>query len=344
MEIARIDFLDRHDPLARIQDLADDAIIIVDHLQQIILFNQGAEKMFGYAAADVVSQPLDLLLPAGVAEIHRKHVEAFDGSAIPSRRMGERSKVAGRRKDGAEFPAEASIAKITVDGQSMYAVIMRDATERTLVEARLKASLREKEMLVQEIHHRVKNNLQVISSLFGLQARAIADPAMRLKFAESQSRVHSLAMLHEDLHQVENHLTRIDLHSYIPRLAAQLFRFYGVDSRIRVRTQLEHLTFPMDTAVPCGLIINELLSNSFKYAFPNQRSGEVGVELCSLPGGRARLVVYDDGMGMAGGVDWHAGNSLGLRLVQTLAEQLGATVAVQPRPGVRFAFEIPAVG
>jgi PAS domain S-box-containing protein len=329
MEIRRLDFLDRQDPLARMQDLADDAIILVDHLQHIILFNQGAERMFGYAPADIVFRPLDLLLPAGLA--------------IASRRTGERSNVAGRRKDGAEFPAEASIAKVTVDGQSMFVLILRDATERTLAEARLKASLREKEMLVQEIHHRVKNNLQVIASLLGLQARAIADPAMRLKFAESQSRVHSLAMLHENLHPSGDHLIRIDLFSYIPRLAKQLFHFYGVDRRIRVRTKLEHLTFPMDTAGPCGLIVNELLSNSFKYAFPDHRSGEVGVELRALPYGRARLVVFDDGIGMASGTDWQTAATLGLRLVQTLAEQLGATVAVQPRPGVRFTFEIPSV-
>jgi len=135
---------DRTSRLARIHDLADDAIISVDRHHSIILFNQGAEKMFGYSHAEILTQSLDLLLPAQHAEIHRKHIEHFAKSGVVARRMGERREIMGRRKDGTEFPAEASISKVDTGKETMFTVIMRDVTQRTLAEERLRASLREK--------------------------------------------------------------------------------------------------------------------------------------------------------------------------------------------------------
>jgi PAS domain S-box-containing protein len=175
-------FLDRTDPLARILDLADDAIISVNQRHSIILFNRGAEKMFGYSTQEVYSKPLDILLPQQLAAVHRAHIAAFDQSDITARRMGERREILGRRKDGTEFPAEASISKVAFGGEPMFTVIMRDVTQRALAEERLRASLREKEVLLKEVHHRVKNNLQVVSSLLGLQARLIADLPTRKQF------------------------------------------------------------------------------------------------------------------------------------------------------------------
>jgi PAS domain S-box-containing protein len=314
----------------------------VDDQHSITLFNRGAEKMFGYPANEVLSHPLDILLPEGLAALHRKHIESFGLSPEPSRRMGERSKVAGRRKNGTEFPAEASIAKVVVDGRNIYTVIMRDVTERMLVEARLKASLREKELLVKEIHHRVKNNLQVVSSLLGLQARSVADPATRAKFEESQSRVQSLAMLHEGLYQSED-FVEVDVSAYIPRMAEHLFQTFGARDRVRLHVGLDPLRLHMDVAVPCGLIITELLSNSLKYAFPDERPGEIAIELRALPADGIRLTVSDNGVGMRPGFDWRSGSTLGLRLVRTLAEQLNAGVILIPEPGVRFVFDFSVV-
>ena len=332
----------QHATLARIQDLADDAIIAIDHEQSLVLFNHGAEKMFGYLAAEVLSRPLDILLPEGLAALHRKHIESFGHSPVPSRRMGERLNVAGRRKDGSEFPAEASIAKIAVHGRIVFTVILRDASERMLVEASLKASLREKEVLVKEIHHRLKNNLQVVSSLLGLQARSVADPLTRHKFEESQSRVQSLAMLHEGLYLSDN-FVEVDVSDYVPRMAEHLFQSFGAGNRIRLRTGFDPLRLHMDTAVPCGLIITELLSNSLKYAFPEGRRGEIAIEVRAVSTGGVRLVVSDDGIGMPPGFDWRSGSTLGLRLVRSLAEQLGASVVLIPAPGVSFTFDFLSV-
>jgi len=330
--------------LAKILDLADDAIISVDQDQRIVLFNQGAERMFGYSADAVLGQTLDILLPQHLLAAHRQHVREFAASPVTARRMGERQEIRARRKDGTEFPAEASISKVEVNGTTMFTAIVRDATERMLAEEILRNSLREKEALLKEIHHRVKNNLQVVSSLLGLQSRAVVDHDMRKMFQESQDRVHSMALLHESLYQSQS-LSQIDFPVYIRQLAAHLFHSYGVSAeRIHLRTDLDKLYLSLDAAVPCGLIINELVSNSLKYAFPDGREGEVRISLRQNADGTAQLIVADNGVGLKADVDWVNTRSLGLRLVRTLAEQLGATIELHTNTGteVQLAFAAAA--
>lgn len=332
------------DPLARILDLADDAIISVDDEQRIILFNQGAERIFGYSSLEVTGQTLDILLPMRLVHAHREHLQEFAKSPESARRMGERREILGRRKNGTEFPAEASISKVAVQDRHMYTVILRDVTDRVAAQDKIKNSLREKEALLKEIHHRVKNNLQVVSSLLGLQSRVVPDEPTRKMFQESQNRIHSMALLHESLYQSDN-LSRIDFPVYIHRLASHLFQSYGVVSeRIHLRTDLDALYLTMDAAVPCGLIINELVSNSLKYAFPDGREGEVRIELREHLAGVARLVVADNGVGLRSDINWETARTLGLRLVRTLAEQLGAKIEVESKAGteVRLTFAAAA--
>jgi PAS domain S-box-containing protein len=338
------DLLMSANPLAKILDLADDAIISLNQNQRIILFNHGAERIFGYSSSEVKGQPLDILLPSRLIQVHRTHIRNFDQSAVSARRMGERGEILGRRKDGSEFPAEASISKVEVDGQKMFTVILRDVTQRVAAQEQMRASLHEKEALLKEIHHRVKNNLQVVSSLLGLQSRAITDPETRKRFQESQNRIHSMALLHESLYQSET-LSQIDFPEYIRQLAAHLFHSYGVgNDRVRLETDLQDLNLTLDTAVPCGLIINELVSNSLKYAFPGDRNGVIRVAMREEPDRNITLRVADDGIGLDSSVDWATTPTLGLRLVRSLAQQLGGKLEVNSKQGTEIflSFVAPA--
>ena len=334
-------FLTSPDLVARILDLADDAVIVLNHLQRITLFNPGAEKIFGYSRYEVIGQPLDLLLPSALAEAHRRHIYEFSQADVAARRMGERREIKGRRKNGSEFPAEASISKVEIGGRTMFAAILRDVTRRVQNEAKIRASLREKEVLLREIHHRVKNNLQVVSSLLGLQARAVDDPEIHKMFEESQNRIHSMALLHESLYRSDN-LARIDFSEYVQELAAHLFQSYRIGDRVRLRTNLTKIFLNLDVAVPCGLIINELVSNSLRHAFPEGRDGEVLVELHQVAADKATLLVADNGVG----ISQKAGaNSLGMRLVRTLSEQLGSQIQVSSSSAgteVKLTFTTPA--
>jgi PAS domain S-box-containing protein len=332
--------------LSRILDIADDAIISIDQNQRIIVFNQGAEKIFGYSAREVFDQPIDILLPEGLAAQHHRHVREFAESPIAARRMGERGEIAGRRKDGTSFPAEASISKLDSGGRRIYTVILRDVTQRRVADEKIRASLREKEVLLQEIHHRVKNNLQVVSSLLSLQSRGVLDEDTRQKFKESQNRVHSMALIHEQLYQSPS-LSQIDYPQYIRQLAAHLFRSYRVSSsRIELQTRIDDLQLSVDIAVPCGLIINELVSNSLKYGFPNGRGGRISIELHRRPDRRATLTVADNGVGLPEEVGFWNTQTLGLRLVGTLVKQLDGSIQVDRSEGtsVQVTFQLASSG
>ncbi len=218
-----------------------------------------------------------------------------------------------------------------------------DLTERKRNEDRLRASLREKEALLREVHHRVKNNLQIISSLVSLQTRGIADQAALAPLREVVDRVRSIALVHDRLYRSED-LARIDLADYVRRLVEELWRVYGgaSDRTVQARLELEPVLLPVDVAVPCGLMLNELLTNALKHAFDGRPSGEVAVSLRVDQEGSVRLSIRDDGVGLPPGLDLGDSPTLGLQLVQTLATQLGASVEVESSHGARFDITLAA--
>jgi PAS domain S-box-containing protein len=209
-------------------------------------------------------------------------------------------------------------------------------------EAQLMASLREKEVLLQEIHHRVKNNLQIISSLITLQVETFNQPALRAGLSDVRDRVRTMALVHEKLYQ-SGDLARLNFTDYATSLLHYLWRAHGdVASRVRLTVAAEPVTLPMTLAVPCGLILNELASNALKHAFPDRPSGEVTVGLThDAASSQVCLRVSDDGVGLPGEGDWRESRSLGLRLVQMLTQQLHGTVEVWPGPGTEFRVAFP---
>lgn len=219
-------------------------------------------------------------------------------------------------------------------------VTIRDVTARREDEERLQAALAEKEVLLREVHHRVKNNLQLISSLLNLQASQIEDPEVRTPLEEARARVQSIALVHERLYRSED-LADVDVGDYLQNLASVLVASLGPTDRVRLEVAADRIRLPLDTAIPCGLVANELVTNALKHAFPGGRSGTVRVEL-RRAGAFVRLSVQDDGVGMPAAFIPEDSPSLGLQLVASLTEQMGAALEVDRTRGTRFTLNIPA--
>ena len=214
-----------------------------------------------------------------------------------------------------------------------------EATQSEVLRSELtvRASLREKEVLLKEIHHRVKNNLQVISSLLNLQARYLSDPAARAIFSQSQNRVRSIALVHERLYESAD-LSHVDFAKYVVVLLDNIFETYAATSRgISKVIDVGHAKLTVDVAIPCGLIVNEVVTNALKHAFPDGRKGTVRVTLTERPGD-LELTIEDDGIGIPADIDPRNTVSLGLDLVTTFADQLNAEVDVARVGGTSFRF------
>jgi two-component sensor histidine kinase len=212
-----------------------------------------------------------------------------------------------------------------------------DITERKRSEEKIRTSLKEKEVLLKEIHHRVKNNLQVISSLLNLQANQIRDKESAAVFRDSQSRVKAMSLVHERLYQSSD-LARIDFAGYVQDVTRHLLRSYqSGPHRVKLQVDVDPVSFNIDTAIPCALIINELVSNAMKYAFPNGREGEIHIRLNQLDAtGDLNLCISDNGVGFPVNVSWEKTDSLGLQLVRSLTDQLNGTIQCQLDQGSRF--------
>jgi two-component sensor histidine kinase/DNA-binding response OmpR family regulator len=227
-------------------------------------------------------------------------------------------------------------AAVALENARLYEQAQQEITERRRTERQLETSVSEKEILLKEIHHRVKNNLQVISSLVNLQSRSVIDEEALKVLRQSLHRIRSVALIHEKLYHSAD-LARINLAEYIRNLAGYLLRSYGMCvETIALDVKTEDVLLGLDAAVPCGLILNELVSNSLKHAFPDGRRGHISIGLCAGGGGELTLVVADDGVGLPANFDVRHATSLGLQLVNALVSQLDGTLEVHSNGGAIF--------
>ncbi|MBI4670817.1 MAG: GAF domain-containing protein [Chloroflexi bacterium] len=228
-----------------------------------------------------------------------------------------------------------------IQNAQLYGAMQQEVVVRQRAEEEIKLSLKEKEILLKEIHHRVKNNLQIITSLLNLQSAQIKDAEAATMFRESQARVRSMALIHEKLYQSKD-LARIDFDGYVRDLMVYLFRSYAANpDQIRTEMDTSNLFLGIDTAIPCGLIISELVTNSMKYAFPDGRRGHIYIGLHPQEDGNLALRVADDGIGFKDDFDWRESDSLGLQLVSTLTAQLHGTIQVSGKEGTSFVLTFP---
>ncbi|MCI0716804.1 MAG: ATP-binding protein, partial [Chlorobi bacterium] len=222
------------------------------------------------------------------------------------------------------------------DGKSYVLGVMIDITEQKNNEEKMASSLMEKELLLKEIHHRVKNNLQVVSSLLKLQAGNIKDDKSYDILLDSQNRVRSMALVHQKLYQSKD-FSQIDFTEYISQLTENLFEAYQHKNKnIDLFIKTDEVKLSIDIAIPCGLIINELVTNALKYAFPNGKSGKVEIELSNIHNNHYELVVKDNGVGFPHNIDFKNTSSLGLQLVNTLVGQIDGEIEMENHAGTAY--------
>lgn len=313
-----------------------EGICLVRAIDAVIVYaNPKFEQMFGYESGELIDQHVSI-----VNYEHENYTAEDINQAIRAAVMqhGEATyEVHNVKKDGTPFwcRATTSIFEHPEYGKVLVA-IHQDITEQKQADEKIKASLHEKEVLLQEIHHRVKNNLGIVSGLLQMQCRRTQDSQATAILRDSQNRIASISLVHEKLYSSEA-LADIDLSQYIPDLTTHLFDSYNVSSqRIKLNIQVDHAILDIETAIPCGLIINELVSNALKYAFPDHRPGEIQVRFYQESGRNLTLILGDNGVGLPTEFQSKKPKTLGLTLVQGLVKQLKGTLNINCHQGTEF--------
>lgn len=280
------------------------------------------------------------------AELGTMSVFDFDASFTPETWFEHRKKLyasgsrtfetAHRSKDGTVFPVEVTVNYLQYQGDGFSFSFAKDITERKMAEENIRKSLQEKELLLKEIHHRVKNNLQVVSNLLDLQSDQITDDETQRFFQETQGRIGTMALIHEKLYRSRDY-RYIDIGDYLKSLAQSLLRSHEKEiGLISLSVEADMVAIGIDEAIPIGLIVNELFSNSLKYAFSQGRKGTITIRCRSCDDGRISLTFADDGVGLPPDLDFRNTETLGLQLVTLLVRQLRGVIEMESNGGACF--------
>jgi PAS domain S-box-containing protein len=312
-----------------------EGILIADFETKILEYaNPSICRMLGYTKNELITM--------NIADIHPKDALKSVMVEFEAQARGEKTLAEGLpclRKDGTILYADINAVKIIIEGKACFAGFFHDITERRRAEEKLKSLLKEKEVLIREVHHRVKNNFAVVSSLLGLQSQDIRDEDVKEMFMQSRDRIKSMSLIHERLYQSQE-LTHINYAEYIRTLAADLYETYGTDpAKVSLDVSAEDIFLNVDQAIPCGLVVNELISNALKYGFPPGRNGKgrIEVTLRKTDGNEIELSVKDNGIGLPDDFDIEKSQSLGLKLVTMLTEgQLEGKLKVNGKGGAKF--------
>ncbi len=320
-----------------VENVREYALIEVNPEGRITTWNPGAERLFGYTFAEVLDRPFSQLAqqqPEKQLVLDEEIAEASEGI-----RLEDAQWLA--RKDGTCFWARWWSEPVYDASRKLRGIakLLRDETDRRASEEKIRSSLAEKEELLKEVHHRVKNNLQVITSLLNMQARQIDNPDVLAHFEEARNRVFSIAAIHELLYRSAS-FSGIDLAAYARQLAPDLVRFYKVQDRIEVNVVGNGITLELERAVPYGLLLNELVSNGCKHAFPAPGTGSITISF-RRENGTIEMAITDNGRGLPSGFDYSRASSLGLKLVRSLARQLHGSAEMESGPGTTVRVRFP---
>lgn len=311
-----------------------DLMVVLDIQGTVMDVNAAAEKLTGIPRDQLIgTQYLRYLVDDGT--------NALGLPSLPEQGRIEKI-IQVNRNDGQITTLAVNTTLIEGSNGSATRIIAsgHDITRQKQDEEAIRASLDEKVVLLREVHHRVKNNLQIIISLVNLQMRQTTDPEVKRIMSETQSRVRAMSLVHEKLYQSES-LSRIDFADYTRFLVTHLLSFYGIGTRkVRLAMSMEKIMVDINTAVPLGLILNELVSNALKHGFPNEREGIISIS-GKDDGEEIELVVHDDGIGIPADFDWKNTPSLGIRLITALVGQLNGTIDLSTGEGATFILKIP---
>lgn len=324
----------------RAVESAPNAMVMVSRRGRIEMLNFEAERLFGYPREELLGRFIEVLVPE---RFHKQHPGLrMSYLADPrSRPMGAGRDLYGLRKDGTEFPVEIGLNPIETDDGPMVLAAIVDITERKRKEERLQAALEGMEVVLGETHHRIKNNLQIVASVLNLHSAKIRDETALDIFRDCQNRIQSISLIHETLYQ-SNNFAKVEFAPFINSLVAVLKDSYDADSnRIAVSVDAEHILLPTDVAISCGQVVNELIINAFKHAFPDGREGTIAVSLVTDSRGDVILSVSDDGIGIPNSVEKTQASTVGLRLVRLLTEQLNGSLAIREKDPARFILQFP---
>jgi len=309
--------------------------MVIIQENRIVFANRTVPAITGYSAEEILA-----FSPIALKEIIHPEDRDWAWQNLERHLAGQlapaRSDVRILRKDGTTGWVEILACLISYQNKPALQIACLDITERKHAEEALRASLKQKELLLREIHHRVKNNMQIISSLLNLQVRNIADERVVEMFRESQRRIRSMALVHEKLYQSQD-LANINFTEYVQALLAHLFQSYQIKSdHIQLKMDMEDISLNIHTAIPCGLILNELVSNSLKHAFPAGKGGEIKVSLHRTPDNNFLLRIKDNGRGFPEGLDFRNTETLGMQLVTMLVNQLDGSIQLERKKGTTY--------
>jgi len=320
----------------QVVESAPDGMAMVGMDGRMVLVNASMEALFGYRREELLGQSVEMLMPDRYRAVHgalfngyMRHPEARD--------MAGRRELYARRKDGSEFPVEIGLNPISTSGETTVLATIQDVTTRKAYRDLIEKALAEKTVLLNEIHHRVKNNLQVISSLLSMQARG-AGAEVAAALTESQRRVKAMALIHQLLYE-HSDFSRVDLVEYLGRMCRLLAEsFIATRNRIEVvfRADDSGMTLDLQRAVPCGLLVNELTTNAIKHAFPEGRHGVVTVAVARVDIDHYQISVMDNGVGIPHDLQLGRSKSLGFQLIPLLADQTGGNLKLERAQGTRF--------
>ncbi len=304
------------------------AMIVVNAQGEIVRLNRLAESIFGYAAPELEGQLVEVLIPARYHAQHTGFRHGFMAETTP-RPMGAGRDLSGLRKDGSEFPVEIGINPVETGEGPMVLSVVLDLSERKQSERRIQDALQQKDLLLKEVHHRVKNNLQVIHSLLDLQALTIEDAGTVGMLRDSQNRIRSMSMIHQTLYQSQD-FAQVDFDQFLGGLLPRLMESYASTAgHVTIDVQAHDMKLPINEAIPCGLIVNELVSNALKHGFSGGRRGTIEVVITQGDDQDIEMSISNNGHPIPEDLELDHNGSLGLQLVHLLTQQLHGELTTQ---------------